>query len=223
MTLTPHSAAVSGLPEAEVIRETAQEVIQRPEYRLEPSVDTTPLLLRLFLQILEWILTPFKWLFESLEGIPEPLRWVVVIALAVVLAVLVTHIVYTLFAAMRLPQRKGAAKFGKQTAELSPEQLESEAETAVAREDYILAVRLLFRASMLRLQSKAKRRFRPGMTNREYLRRYRKTGVFEELQLFVDTIDVAWYGTSPCTADDYARCHSAHREIRAFAAEGTDG
>jgi hypothetical protein len=101
----------------------------------------------------------------------------------------------------------------------NPRTLEMEAAEAAQRQDYIRAVRLLFRASLVRIEQAAQRKSRPGITNREYLRRYRDTAAYDALKLLVDTIDDKWYGYATCDQGDYLKCLQANDVLRS-ATEG---
>jgi hypothetical protein len=205
-------------PPPDVIRTTADSVLARPYFKLDrpTSDDSEPLIFR----IIEWILTPFKWLFDSLEGLPDFLRWIIVVVAAIVCALLIMHIVYSLLNALGEPRsRKKKLAVGAAAREAPPEQLEREAEGLAERGDLIGAVRVLFRAALRRLEVAEQKKFRPGFTNRELLRRYRSTAVFDSLQRFVETIDMKWYGEQPCLPEDYAACRTAHAWIRDHAPE----
>ena len=95
-----------------------------------------------------------------------------------------------------------------------PLALERLAQEAVAQGDFISAVRYLFRACLVRLQANDERTFRPGMTNREYLRRFRKTSFVDSLALFVELIDTKWYGGGDCRREDYESCRTAYALIQ---------
>ena len=51
--------------------------------------------------------------------------------------------------------------------EIGPDEFEQQAALAETNRDYIGAVRLLFRAALRRLEIFEKKKFRPGITNRE--------------------------------------------------------
>ncbi|NQT38913.1 MAG: hypothetical protein HQ581_15560 [Planctomycetes bacterium] len=207
------TGAVS-LPDPETIRRTAEEVVQRPDYRLEPLGEGGKTFLDLFLGMIEWLLTPLSWLFGALDGLPEWLRWLIVAGLLVLLLALVAHIIYAVVTALRGPTRSARARALSEPRHLDPGLPEREAEAAAAAGDYIGAIRLLFRACLLRLAAGEKRAFRPALTNREYLRRYRGTPVFDGMSLFVETIDCKWYGGAACAPTDYKACRDAHGRIR---------
>jgi len=202
--------AQNALPPA-AVREAARNVVSRSYYELQPRAqhDTTPLVL----ELIRWLLTPFRWLFEGMAGLPDAVRWIVVIASFVVCVALIAHILYTLFAAVRGPVLNRKLRLDSTKKEFDPRDLEREAEAAVAKEDYIGAVRLLFRATLRRLELFEKKKFRPGITNRELLSRYRSSPVAESLSRFVNTIDFKWYGQMPCGQADYLSCQDEHGRI----------
>lgn len=207
----------ASLPDPEIIRRTAEEVIRRPAFRLDAQPESGEKFLNYLLQFLDWIFTPFRWLAELLSGLPFWLRWPIFIALTALVVALVLHIICTLVMAIRRPVRSaGLATLDARTRD-DPEAIERQAAEAVARGDYIAAIRLLFRASLLRLDRAEKRQTRVGTTNREYLQRHRESPVFEHLKLFVETIDSRWYGRETCRPEDYEVCLAAHARIRQLA------
>ncbi len=202
------SIGASTLPEPDVIRRTADEVVRRPEFQLEPTRDWSP--------VWRWLwglIEPILRFFSHLWDISPVLAVVVVIVLTVVLIALIAHIMYA-FARAISGGRSLAGTSAIHRRKIDPVQLEAEADEAARRRDYIEAVRLLFRAALLRLEQRQNREPRPGVTNREYLRRYRESAVFEALRQFVDVIDAKWYGYGTCDAEDYDRCRQAHALIR---------
>jgi hypothetical protein len=196
------------------IRQAARNVVSRPYFELDSRSprDHTPLIL----EIIRWLLTPFRWLFENMEGLPEAVRWLVVIACFILCVALIAHILYTLLAAIRAPVLYRKLQLESTKKEADPSDLEQKADAAVARQDYIGAVRLLFRATLRRLELFEKKKFRPGITNRELLSRYRSSPVAESLSRFVNTIDFKWYGQMPCGEADYLSCRDEHGRICRF-------
>lgn len=213
--------AAAPLPDPETIRRTAEEVLRRPDYQLGPPSDAGATLLAWWYRLLYWILTPIRWLLEALSGLPDWLRWPIVLGLVALLILLVFHIGYTIVKAVTGPrQRRGLAGAVGRTPR-DPAALERQASEAVARGDFLTAIRLLFAACLLRLEAAEKRTFRPGTTNREHLRRHRDSPVFEPLQQFVETIETRWYGQGVCGPEDYEACRAAHARIRDLAQEPT--
>lgn len=209
--------ASASLPDPDVIRRTADEVIRRSAFQLEPQPESGKTFLDYLLRFLEWISTPFRWLSELLSGLPYWLRWPIFVGLTTLVILLVLHLIYSLVTAMRRPLRgSGLAAIDANT-QCDPETIERQAAEAAARGNHIAAIRLLFRASLMRLDLAEKRKTRAGTTNREYLRRHRDTPVFEPLKMFVETIDAKWYGRDACVPEDYEACHAAHARIHQLA------
>src|SRR5271166_3864262 len=211
--------AASPLPDPETIRRTAEQVLRRPDYQLNPQPDSGPALLELLQRFLRWILTPFEWLLDALAGLPGWLRWPIAIGLAALLILLVFHIGYTIVGAVRGQRQKRGLAAALPRTSRDPAALERRAAEAVSRGDFITAIRLLFAACLLRLELAEKRPFLAGTTNREHLRRHRDSPVFEPLRLFVEIIETRWYGRELCGLEDFQACKAAHALIRDFAQE----
>ena len=209
------------LPDPDVIRRTAEEGVARPDYQLEAVRASGPTLLDVLLRVLWWLLGPIRALFGVLSDISPVLAWLVIIALVLVLVALVAHIAYTFKVALERRRTSRRFEAGSGLESIDPATLERQAEEEVAGRNYIAAVRLLFRACLLRLHQTEKRTFRMGLTNREHLHRYRSTRVFDALKLFVGTIDAKWYGGGVCLAEDYEACRGAHDRIRGTIKERT--
>ena len=199
------------LPPPDAIRRAASEVVARPYYKLGSGVadDSEPIII----EILRWIMRPFRWMFDSMEGLPEVVRWLVVILCVVLCAALISHIVYTLVMAIRGPVLRRRQEFASTVREVDASDLERQAELSGGRGDYIGAVRLLFRAALRRIELSEQRKFRPGITNRELLRRYRATPLADSLARFVETIELKWYGNYPCEQADFQACLGEHGRI----------
>jgi hypothetical protein len=209
--------ASTSLPPPESIRKTAAEVVSRPYYDLDlaPRDDGPPI----WLELLRWITKPFKWLFESMEGLPDIVRWIVVVLAVILLVALISHLTYTFVRAIRGPLPRRRAFLATSAPETNPVDLEQEADEAGKAGDYIRAIRLLFRAALRRIETAEKKKLRPGFTNRELLRRYRSTPLFASLERFVETIDQKWYGDGTCLEEDYLTCCGEHARIRDYVQE----
>lgn len=201
------------LPAADEIRDTARLVLERPEFEVESAPPGGAELL----QFLEWLvrllLKPFFWLFNAMEGFPDPLRWLIVIALFILLVGLIGHIFYTLFSVLRPVSRTTKLDDVVARREMSAADFEKLADEAAAERDYIGAIRCLFRAALASLQHREQRRLRPGITNREVLAKLRDARLIEAVRLLVETIDAGWYGRQPCGEGEYRRCREAYQQI----------
>lgn len=204
-------AAPSHVVNADIIRETAREVVLRPYFELESSrnSDGKPLVVT----ILEWIAKPFLWLFDQMAGLPAVLQWLIVIACVVVALLLLGHIIFTLAKAIRNPNLLKRSQLAKYIDEVDPVDFEQQAQLLGAQGDYIGAIRALFRAAIRRLEIFERKKVRPGITNRELVRRYSSTPLANSLCQFVDTIEIKWYGLAKCDATDYLACQNAHGRI----------
>ena len=201
-------------PAADEIRRQAAEIVARADYKLQPRPEDSEWLTDAIWEVLGWILAPFAWLYNLTEGLPEAVRWLIIAVLVVILGLLMWHILYSLVQAVQAPRRRAALETSGPGGRPDPAELERQAEAAAARADYITAVRLLFRADVLRLEKFEDKPNRPGTTNRELLRRYqRQPGVAESLRSFVDTIDRKWFGEEQCVQTDYAACRLAHEAV----------
>jgi hypothetical protein len=204
----------SSLPAADEIRDTARLVLERPEFQVESSPPGGEQLLAFLEWLIKFLLKPFIWLFNAMDGFPDPLRWLIVIALFIVLIALLGHIFYTVFSVLRPPARKTTLVDMARGNELKPADFEKLADEAAADRDYIGAVRCLFRAALVGLQQREQKRLRPGITNREILSRLRDARLIEAMRLFVETIDAGWYGRQPCGEGEYRRCLAAYQQLR---------
>ena len=200
------------LPPPEVIRRTADDVVSRPHYELDhaPVRDSSSI----WIELLRWLAKPIRYLAEALQELPDFARWLVVIVLALAAAALIAHIIYTLVTAIRGPAARLRRDFSLTSTKRDPHALEAAAEESGAEGDYIGAIRLLFRAAMIRIEEAEERPFRPGFTNRDLLRRYGATKLGRSLEQFVETIDRKWYGNEQCDSTDYMVCQREHGRIR---------
>lgn len=204
------------LPPPEIIRQKAEEILSRPEYKLESaSWDFTPIV-QGFLDMLRKVLSPIASAINGIFEISPWLGWLTIVALLTITALLIAHIIYSIAKAMREKKKLEPALASGYEPEFVPEAWEKRAQEAFASQEYLVAVRYLFRACLLRLELANKRRLRRGATNREYLRRYRDTAAFEPLSRFVEVIDTKWYGGGSCVLGDYQDCARAHSTICRF-------
>ncbi len=206
-------ALLAAVPTAEEIRRKAEEVVSRPEYQLESELN--PESLGLFIRLIQWLITPLRWLFDAMEGLPSFLRWIIIIVLTMILIALIVHIVWSFVSAIRGPGRKSISRQSR-AREVSVKELEQAASESALRRDYIGAVRFLFSASLKRIEQMEERPFRRGITNRELLKRYRATPLYDPLCYFSETIESKWYGYQECVAADYMSCLEQADRIRAL-------
>ncbi len=204
----------NSIPSSQALRDRAVEIVSGRDYQIDSGQSDNSWSLLLLMEVIRWILIPFIWLFKLTEGLPDFLRWIIVLGLAALLVLLIAHIVYSLVTAIRNPKRIADQRLDQRNRRLDPLEVERLADDAARRADYVTAIRLLFRASVLRLERAEKKSNRPGTTNRELLRRYQgRPSLNESLRLFVETIDRKWYGDEICSEIDYAACQRAYGEV----------
>ena len=202
-------------PSPEAIRRTAAEVLSDPDFRIEQDTRVGDTIVDLLQRLFELLIAPFRWIFDAMEGLPDFIRWIVVVGLFLLLLLLIGHIVYTLTATLRPSRHK--SKFlpaSKADPRLSVEEFEQLSQEAISRQDYISAVRYLFKACLTHLQALEGRSLSPGLTNWQYVRRYRKSRFVDSLRRFARVVDASWYGNSVCREEEYLRCKQAYKEIR---------
>jgi hypothetical protein len=221
MTLTAADPSTQ-LPPPDQIRRDAQSVLARPEFQADASTEAAEglwaYLHRIFLEILQG----FRNLFEWLYGMSPVLAWLFISVLVITVVVLTAHIIWTIVMAVRHGRRRVSLDDELSLRKIDPAELAQQAEQARREENYILGVRLLFRACLTLLEQREGKKFRPGATNREHLSRYRQTPVYEWLARFVWVIDSKWYGSAACLPADFAACHEAYDKIASMNAERAD-
>lgn len=215
--------AFAVMPDETVLRDKMREVLSRPIYRVERPTNDSFWMVELFLKVIEWLITPFRWLFEITDGLPMWLRVVIVVVLVVALVAVLTHFVFTLFRALGGERRVDLAASITQSPLKTAREWERLADAAAERGEWIEAVRHLFRACLARLEERERRPFRRGTTNRGHLRRYRNASFSESLEVLVVTIERKWYGDESCDAGDYAACQQAHSRVTAGLVAGLNG
>ncbi len=215
-------SALFDFPPPGVIRQTAEEVIRRPDYNLGAVHEGYPSIVGRIIDAIRRIMRPLTEAFGALHKASPFLAWLLFLALLVVAVALIVHVAYTFKVALQ-GRRRGPGEIDPEDrAAARPEVWEAQAGEAARLGDYISAVRYLFRACLLRLEAARRSTFRLGATNREYLRRFADTAAFEPLGLFVETIDTKWYGGGTSTCDDYERCVEAHSEVGRVAGDLAD-
>jgi hypothetical protein len=202
-------ATMAALADPDAVRRKANEVISRPEFDLRPTNAQEPV--NLVLRVILWIIKPFVWFLEQLGDIGWPLKILIVTVLVLLLAALLAHLAYSFMRAIQGPRRKRERMVSETPP--SPEALEAAARQRAKEGDFIGAIRALFKAALVRIEAKEEKPFRKGITNREILRRYRTSRLFEPMSRFVDLIDSRWYGDIPCDGMDFETCKSEYERI----------
>lgn len=196
----------------DAIQRKAAEVVNRPEFQTNEGLSEESQ--AIWQLLLTWLIKPFLWLYKALGGLPPFLKIVVIVVLTIILIALITHIAWSIIVAIRGQEPRLKTAGSSRVQDLDPADLETRAREAAGSERYIEAIRLLFKAALLRIERAQKRKFRAGITNRELLRRYQTSSVGSSLEHLINTIDHKWYGDEDCGATDYESCLSEHHKIR---------
>jgi hypothetical protein len=155
---------------------------------------------------------PLRWIGDRLESIFGPLGRFLARVPAVVWWILAAALVaFVVWMILRVRQRRiagadkeGARRTTVRDARESPEELEREADAAERAGDLERAVRLRFRAGLLRLGASGAIRYRPSVTTGEVRRTLRS----ERFDGLAGTFEEVTYGGRPADPPDVerARC-----------------
>lgn len=204
----------TSIPSADEIKKVAEEVVSRSYYELEsePPTGAVASMLQAIFDFFSWLFRPVFDFFQWINGLPAIIRNLVVIFLILLLVALVAHIIYTIARAIK--SRKKRFSFEQESEkEIDPRELEKEAHLSAQNGDFVLGIRCLYKAALVRIMNKDKTVVRLGMTNREHIQRLRRTQLFEPIKLLAQMVEQKWYGKQPCSSDDYQSCRQAHQQI----------
>jgi Domain of unknown function (DUF4129) len=191
-----------GAVDPDAARQTARDILSDPRYH--PRRAPRPFA-GLFRRLGELIVDPIIRFFRGIgDFLPSvgTAPWLLLAAVVVVAAVVITA---------KLSSGRGRQRFGAERGHrddeqsLDPEGLERRAEEAEHRGDLDLALRLRFRAGLVRLDDAGVVRLRPGLTNAA-VSRILRSARFEEL---AGDFDEVAYGGHPATADQVATARTA--------------
>lgn len=190
--------------DSERLRDEADRILSQPKYRVET---TTSERLSTWLRDLWFAFLEFLDSVAGLVGGPLVLGLILVVAVVIV-AVVLAH---------NLGRRRARELENRIRREhalargVDPEELENQADAAASRGDHSEAVRLRFRAGLLRLDESGRIKYRPGLTGAE-IEDLLQSPVFDMLARRFDEIV---YGRQPASPDDYAEAVAGWRSILA--------
>ena len=197
--------AVAGQVDPDRARDQAREILGNRRYK--PADVPRP-----FEGALEWLGDRLRPIGEFFSRITESLLGKVV--LAAVLAGIVT-VIALLVARRRAASDAGLVRRRRSAGaeSLDPGRLEREAELAERRGDLDTALRLRFRAGLLRLDGAGAITFRPSITSGQVARRLRLP-TFDDLAV---TYDAVAYGGRHASASDVSAAREAWPRVLAQA------
>ena len=192
------TAKAAAAPTDDQVHSKIGEILSRSDFA--PRTDDW---LRHVLDLLDRF---FKWLGTLYDNSP-PLFWTLLIGCLLVLALLIWHIVWTV--------RK--AFFGSRGSALDSaaaderRRLSSECRAEATRQaglgQFTEAIRFLFLALVYRFDESGRVSFQRARTNREYLSIFAdQPDLYDKLRVFVDILDMHWYGQQPASLQQYESC-----------------
>ena len=191
-----------GAVDPDAARRAAEDILA--DERFHPRRGPRPFA-GFFRRLGELVVDPILRFFRSIGDVfPDvgTVPWLLLAVAVVVAAALLTA---------RLSARQGRRRFsggrsaGADEEGLHPDELERRAADAEGRGELDMALRLRFRAGLLRLADAGVLRLRPGLTNAAVSRTLRSPR-FDELAFDFDEVA---YGGRPATPDDIAAARSA--------------
>lgn len=195
-------------PDADTVHRTLEEVFSHGDYELQPPPESTDAVGDLFEPLFDWLFEPLiKWWRQASGSLP----WLDDVLAGVGVGLLLVLLVQIVRLRNRTPNARLPAAIPD--VELGPEQLAHRARSAAETGDFVGAARLLLQSCKARLEQAEHRTDRPGITNRELLRRYRASRLAEPLATLVETVDRGWFGGRECTRLDYLSCLAAYEEV----------
>lgn len=193
------------------IRELAGKILERPEYAKHRAPDS-----RAWNTIVEALL---DWLNElpRLHAEAPGLYWTLVATLCLVLAALVTHIVWTVTAALRLPQAPKVAIEARSELDFA-----AEAARLAQRGAYLEGAHQLLLASLAHAARAQLFELRAADGNRSICGKLRASRVPPELRerliTLIESTEASWFGTRSDSPELYERWQAAYAELRRSAA-----
>lgn len=196
----------SATPPDDRVRRELERLFARPEFN-PPAND-------FWMEVWRWLAQLFGWL-GRLSGDNRPMFWIILLGCIALLALLLAHIVWTLYRALY-------AEVGRATHDsLANERLRlsarfrGEADENARRGDFTAAIRCLFLSLVHYFDESGRLLFRPALTNREYLRHFsERPPLYDQLHILVNLLDVNWYGERPSEGADYAHCLQLYDDLR---------
>jgi hypothetical protein len=183
-------------------RADAREVLDQRKYKRS----SVPQPLRApFERLGEWLEDVYDWLVERMPG-GDIGVWTLVAALMLLFA----GILSSRAVRRRVEEERASATVARRAGE-DPRTLEREADAAERRGDHTTAIRLRFRAGLLRLDAGGTIELRPGLTTGAIARALRSPAFDAVAETFEEVV----YGGRPATKADAAAAKSGWKTVLA--------
>jgi hypothetical protein len=194
------AAAQGGVPRQtdDEIRRGLADVLARPEFA--PAQET----------LVSWLARHLKAIADWLGNLRTenpPLYWTLLIVCLVALALLGTHMAWTVRRVFGRPSSQTEDAETVAARQRRSQAYADGAREAAARQEYTEAIRLLFLSLVYRFDEAGRVSFQRSYTNREYLALFAdRPDVRADLAVFVDTLDNDWYGEHSTQRQRYEQC-----------------
>ena len=193
-------------PPEPVIRAQIADILSQPEYQTEHPIWLARLTERAF----EFVIRLLRAIFDNpamqhLYATRPFAWWLLVVGLAAAASLLLYHILVTIrsaFGGTRGKRRERAEPELIPTT--SPAELRRQAGKLARQGDFAAALLALYQACLRRLERQGHLRYRPGLTNGEYLQTVQpKPELFRLLALLTRAVDGISYGGRALAASGY--------------------
>jgi len=192
-------------PGDQEIRRAVDAVYERPEFQARSGSNLIQELTRKLRELFDWL--------GTLQDTKPALFWILLVGLSVLLAVLITHLAWTVRRALSTGERHRVESGAAQRRFRSRKCFE-EAQQLAARRDFTEAIRFLFLSLVYYFDESGRLAFQDSCTNREYLALFAdRPNVHAELAYFVDALDDYWYAQRPADQGHYDDCLFRYRRL----------
>ena len=189
------------------VRDLAHEILARPEYAAARPMAVETWLNSMLLRLIDWLAS-----LGTLRVTAPGLYWLILGGLFLILAVLITHIVWSISAALRAPepaQRMASAGQLRDPA--------AEAELLAASGKFLEAAHNLMIASFRTLAERSVIDLRPDRSNRWIRRALRDSqlngNLVREIDSLVMRTERLWFGDRENTPDIYSQWKAAFDQL----------
>jgi len=189
------------------VRDLAHEILARPEYAAARPMAVETWLNSMLLRLIDWLAS-----LGTLRVTAPGLYWLILGGLFLILAVLITHIVWSISAALRAPE---PAERMASNAELRDPA--AEAELLAASGKFLEAAHNLMIASFRTLAERSVIDLRPDRSNRWIRRALRDSqlngNLVGEIDSLVMRTERLWFGDRENTPDIYSQWKAAFDQL----------
>ena len=188
--------------DSERLREEAERILAQPRYRAQPTNSE---------RLGEWLEQLWFRFVEFLASVAHLIGGPLVLGLILFFVVVIAAVLVTRNLGQRRVREIELRIMREQVLArgADPADLEREAQRAASGADYSTALRLTFRAGLLRLDETGQIRYRPGLTSAEVA----ELLASPEFEVLARRFDEVVYGHRTATADDFALARQGWQQL----------